>query len=126
MKLRSAIGRARGLGSAKEGVGHWWAQRLTAIGLVPLSLWFVMSIAGLAGADYATFRGWMSSPGNASLMLLTALVVIHHAQLGLQVVIEDYVHGHAAKWGSLIAVKLGAAFLAIFMAVSVLKVALGV
>ncbi|CAA7612560.1 succinate dehydrogenase, hydrophobic membrane anchor protein [Magnetospirillum sp. SS-4] len=126
MSLKSALGRARGLGSAKEGAGHFWAQRVSAVILVPLSLWFVVAVIGLAGADYATFKGWMSKPGNASLLLLTVLSVMYHAHLGLQVVIEDYVHCEARKLVSLIAMKLAAAFLAVFMTVSILKVAVGV
>lgn len=126
MSLRSPLGRARGLGAAKEGVGHWWAQRLTAIAMVPLALWFVISVIGLAGADYARLKGWMSSPGNATLMLVTMLTMAYHGQLGLQVVIEDYVHGEAPKYAALVAVKLGAALVAAFLAVSILKVAIGV
>lgn len=125
MTLRSPIGRARGLGSAKEGVGHAWATIVTAIGLVPLSLWFVISVIGLAGADYATFQAWMARPFNASLMVLTVLMVVYHAQLGVQMVVEDYVHGAAAKFGLLIGSKLIAAFLAVSMTVSILKVAVG-
>ena len=126
MSLKSAVGRARGLGSAKEGAGHFWAQRVSAVALVPLSLWFALSVIGLSHADYATFKGWMGKPGNSSLMLLTVLTVMYHAQLGLQVVIEDYVSCEAKKLVSLIAMKLVAAFLAVFMTVSILKVAVGV
>ena len=126
MAMRSALGRARGLGSAKNGVGHFYQTTITALGLVPLSLWFVISMIGLSHLDYAHVKGWMSSPGNASLMLLFVLMVIHHSQLGLQMVIEDYVHGEHVKFAAVAAVKLGAAFLAVFMAVSVLKVAIGV
>ena len=99
---------------------------MTAIGLIPLSLWFVISVIGLAGADYATFKGWLSGPFNASMFVLTILLVIHHAQLGIQMVVEDYVHGEGVKFGTLVATKLVAAFLAVFMTVSVLKVAVGV
>ena len=126
MTLRNPIGRARGLGSAKEGVGHHWATVVTAVGLIPLSLWFVISVIGLAGADYATFKGWLSRPFNASMFVLTVLMVIYHAQLGIQMVTEDYVHGEGAKFGTLVATKLVAAFLAVFMTVSILKVAVGV
>lgn len=125
MKLRSALGRARGLGSAKAGIRHWWNQRLTAIGLVPLSLWFVASLVGLADADHAAFTAWMGKPGNAAPMLLMALVLVQHAYLGLHVVIEDYVHSELPKFAALILVTMGAAFMAAFMAFSILKVALG-
>jgi succinate dehydrogenase / fumarate reductase membrane anchor subunit len=92
MELRSSLGRARGLGSAKEGVGHWWAQRLSAIALVPLSVWFVVAAISLIGADYAEFQAWLAIFGNALLMILTVGVLFYHAALGIQVVIEDYVH----------------------------------
>lgn len=92
MELRTSLGRARGLGSAREGVGHWWAQRLSAIALVPLSIWFVFSCIALMGADHATFQHWLAQFGNALLMILTVAVLFHHAVLGMQVVLEDYVH----------------------------------
>ncbi|MEW5729410.1 MAG: succinate dehydrogenase, hydrophobic membrane anchor protein [Pseudomonadota bacterium] len=126
MTLRSPIGRARGLGSAKEGAGDAWATIVTAVALVPLSLWFVISVIGLAGADYATFKGWLGRPLNATLMVLTVLTVLYHSQLGIKMVVEDYVHGAAAKVALLIGTKLVAAFLAVCMTVSVLKVAVGV
>lgn len=125
MPLRSALGRARGLGSAKSGVGHFWLQRITAIGLVPLLLWFAFSLVALAGADYATFKAWLSQPVNATLMLLATLTAVWHGVLGVQVIIEDYVHGHTSMWIGLIGTRLLGAFLAMFMAVSILKVALG-
>lgn len=126
MTLRSPIGRARGLGSAKSGAGHFWAQRITAIGLLPLTLWFVMSIIGLAGADYAVFKGWLSNPFNATMMLLVVLTAVWHAVLGVQTVVEDYVHTESSKWALLIGSRLLGAFLAVFMTVSILKVAVGV
>ncbi len=125
MSLRAPIGRARGLGSAKEGVGHWWSQRLTAIALVPLAIWFVISVIALAGEDYATFKAWIGTPGNTALMLLTIFAVFHHAQLGLQVVVEDYVSCEAKKFFGLIAIKFAAVGLGVFTAISVLKIAFG-
>lgn len=124
MAMRSSLGRARGLGSAKEGVGHWWAQKVTAIALVPLSLWFVCSVVSLMGADYAAFHQWISAFGNALLMILTSLVLFYHAQLGMQVVIEDYVHGEAAKVVTLLCCKFVLYSLAASCVLAVILVAL--
>jgi len=95
--LRSELGRVRGLGSAKEGVHHWWAQRVSAIALIPLSLWFVASIVFLTDVDRATAIQWLGSPVTLGLMSLFLIALIYHAVLGLQVVIEDYIHGKATK-----------------------------
>src|SRR5260221_405922 len=89
MELRTPLGRARGLGSAKEGVAHWWAQRTTAVALVPLTLWFVASVIGLIGADYATAVAWFKSPINATLMILLVVATFYHAALGVQVGDQD-------------------------------------
>ena len=124
MILRSSLGRARGLGAARAGVSHYWLQHLAGCALVPLVLWFTYSIVHLAGADYATFKHWLARPFNATLMLLVALTTVSHAVLGIQVVIEDYVHG-PFKWMGLIGNRLIGAFLAVFMTVSILKVAFG-
>jgi succinate dehydrogenase / fumarate reductase membrane anchor subunit len=123
--LRTPLGRVRGLGSAKEGVGHWWAQRVTSVALVPLIFWFVASIIGLIGADYASFVAWIRHPLNTILMTLLLAVGFYHLQLGLQVVIEDYVHNEAARLASIIAVKFAAALLALAGIFSVLKIAFG-
>ena len=103
MALQSPLARVRHLGSAKEGVSHWWWQRLTAILLVPLSLWFVGSLLSLVagGADRDDFVDWLSGPVAAVLMLLFLGATFYHLKLGLQVVIEDYVHG-TCKWVLLI------------------------
>ncbi len=107
---RSSLSRARGLGSAKEGVSHWWAQRLTALALIPLALWFVGSVIGLVGAGQPAVVAWASSPLAAVLLVALILATFHHTQLGLQVVIEDYVHNEVAKFAAILIVK-GAAFL---------------
>jgi succinate dehydrogenase / fumarate reductase membrane anchor subunit len=126
MTMRSHVGRARGLGSAKQGVGHSWHMIVTSVALVPLSLWFVVAMIKLAQVDYAHLKGWMSAVGNSTGLLLTLLLVVYHSALGLQMVIEDYVHCPGRKFASLIAVKVGAAFLAVFLTIAVLKVAIGV
>ena len=86
---------ARGLGSAKRGTGAWRAERVTAIALVPLTLWLVISLVALGGADRAAFVGWLGRPLDAFLTILLLLAVFRHTALGLQVVIEDYVHSAA-------------------------------
>ncbi len=123
--MRSALGRVRHLGSAKEGVQHWWAQRLTALALLPLTIWFVASVAWLAGADHAAFAGWVARPYNALLMIVLLGAGFHHAQLGLQVVIEDYVHSEGVKLAALIVVKFAALLLALAGILAVLKIAFG-
>ena len=124
MELRSSLGRVRGLGSAKEGVGHWWAQRVTAIALVPLSIWFVVAAISLMGADYAQYQAWIGQFGNALLMILTTMVMFYHAHLGMQVVIEDYVHGEGARVITLLLVKFVLAVLAASCVLAVVLVAL--
>ncbi len=124
--LRSALGRARGLGSAKEGLHHWWAQRLTALALIPLTVWFVASLIGLAGAGYDEFILWLENPVNATAMILFLAVALHHAQLGIQVVLEDYVSGHALRTTGVVVVKFVCVGLAAFGIVSTLIVAVGV
>ena len=94
---RTALGRVRGLGSAKEGVSHWWAQRVTALLLIPLILWFVIALLAHIGADRAAVILWLGQPFTYGLMLVLLGAAFWHAALGLQVVIEDYVHGEAAK-----------------------------
>jgi succinate dehydrogenase / fumarate reductase membrane anchor subunit len=91
--FRSPLSRARGLGSAKEGVHHWWMQRVTAIALIPLVVWFAISLVMLSGADFAVVRAWIGSPLVMVLLTLTIVVGLYHGQLGLQVVWEDYTGG---------------------------------
>ncbi|MFY7777836.1 MAG: succinate dehydrogenase, hydrophobic membrane anchor protein [Elstera sp.] len=123
--MRTMLGRVRGLGSAKSGFAHWWAQRMTALALVPLLLWFVISIIGLIGADHAAVAAWAGHPVSAVLLIALIIAVFHHAQLGLTVVIEDYVHEEVAKIVALAAVR-GFAFLAgLIGVVSVLKLMVG-
>lgn len=125
MALQTPIGRVRGLGAAREGVGHWKLQRLTAIANVPLVLWFVFSAMALAGADYERARAWLASPISASLMILLIISVFYHARLGVQVVIEDYVHQEGTKLALLVAVPLIVIALAVAAIVAVLKISIG-
>jgi succinate dehydrogenase / fumarate reductase membrane anchor subunit len=92
MTLQSPLGRARGLGSARAGVQHWWLQRVSAVALVPLSLWLGASLLSLTGADYLTFTSWVMQPTNAILLLLAIGASSYHFKVGIDVVIEDYVH----------------------------------
>ncbi|MGH6954952.1 MAG: succinate dehydrogenase, hydrophobic membrane anchor protein [Alphaproteobacteria bacterium] len=122
---RSTLGRVRHLGSAKDGTAHWWAQRLTAVALVPLALWFAGSVVSLAGADHGEFTQWLGRPVNALLMIGFLVATFHHAQLGLQVVIEDYVHGEGWRTAAVMLVKFAAFALGLASVFAVLKVALG-
>ncbi len=122
MSLRSPLGRVRGLGAAREGVGHWWHQRLTSIALVPLTIWFAASLVSLIGADYFTMREWMGSPLAAGLLILFLVAGFYHAALGLQVVIEDYLHHEGAKIALLMAVNALALVLALTGVLAVLSV----
>lgn len=125
MQMRSHLGRVRGLGSSNDGVHHWWMQRLTGVALAPLCLWFVFCIVGLAGADLATVKAWVGRHYNPVLLVLFIICMFHHAQLGLQVVIEDYVHSEAAKVTSLVLVKLGAVLLGACSAFAVIRLTFG-
>lgn len=122
---RSTLSRVRHLGSAHDGTHHFWVQRLTAVALIPLTVWFVVSIVMLAGAPYEEVAAWLARPVPAILMVLLVVATFHHAQLGLQVVIEDYVHQPALRLTSLILVKLGAAALGFAAVFAVLKLAFG-
>lgn len=121
MSLRSPLGRVRGLGAAKEGVSHWWAQRLTALALVPITVWFVASLVAMAGADYYAVRDWIGSPVVAGLMVLLIVATFHHTVIGLQVVIEDYVHNEAAKLAGIVLVKAASIALGLTAVLAVLS-----
>lgn len=96
---------ARGLGSAKDGVRAWTAERLSAIALVPLMLWLVVSLVTLHAASYADFVAWLARPLPSALMVLALIAIFHHTALGLQIVVEDYVHS-ALKVPAIVAVRL--------------------
>lgn len=103
MTLQPPLKRVLGVGSAKSGVHHWWIQRVTSVALVPLSIWFAVAVLALPDLGYDAVTAWMRGPWTAVLLVLFVLTVTHHSQLGVQVVIEDYVHGKGTKTVSLLA-----------------------
>ena len=125
MSLRSPIGRVLGLGAAKEGVSHWWSQRVTSVALLLLGLWFVASLLRMPTFDYDFVVAWIAVPYNAVLLLLLIATLVYHSQLGVQVVVEDYVHHHGLKVATMMLLTfahVAAAALAIF---AVLRIAFG-
>lgn len=125
MSLRTPLGRVLGLGAAKEGVQHWWLQRLTSIALVPLTIWFLVSLLALPAFDQATVRIWLSQGWTALLLSLLVLVASWHSQLGVRVVIEDYVHAAGGRTLLLVLVTFLHVFIAAAGLFAVLRVALG-
>ncbi len=126
MSLRSPLRRVTGLGSARGGAAHWYAQRVTAVALVLLGLWFVISLATLGGASHARVVTWLSSPLASALAVLLVLTAAYHALLGLQVVIEDYVANRGTRTGVLLAVKFALVVAAVIGVLAVLRITFGV
>lgn len=116
--LRDPIATARGLGSAKDGVSHWWLQRLTAIALALLTPWFIWFVVRQVGADQGQVRAAIASPVTASLLLSYVIALMWHARLGLQVVVEDYIHGWL-EVALQIAIKLVFAFAMVAAAIAI-------
>lgn len=125
MSLRSPLAHARGLGSAKDGTHHFWVQRVSAVALIPLSLWFVFSVAQLAGGDYGAVRHWVHAPSVAVTLVLFIGAALYHSMLGVQVVIEDYIASEGTKIVTLLLMKFAHAIVAAAAVFAVLKVALG-
>lgn len=123
--LRTPLSQVKGLGSAKEGTNHFWLQRLTAIALVPLLLWFCFSIAALPDMTQTEVRNWMANPTQAVLLILFLVTGFYHAKLGLQMVIEDYVDNHATRTVAVIVVTFLCIVLAVVGVFAVLRVAVG-
>jgi succinate dehydrogenase / fumarate reductase membrane anchor subunit len=119
------LNRVLGLGSAKGGSEHWWVQRLTAVALIPLGLWLAISLASFESISYAALVVWVQQPMTAILLILTASTLVYHSHLGVQVVLEDYVHGHGVKVVSLALSAFAHVFLAVATLFSILKVAFG-
>lgn len=124
MSLRSPLSRARGLGSAKDGVHHFWVQRVSAVALVPLTLWFVFSVARLAGGDFYAVRHWISAPSVAVVLVLFLATALYHSALGVQVVVEDYVGNEGLKIAVNLLQKFAHAAVAAASIFAVLKLAL--
>lgn len=122
--MRTPLARAIGLGSAHRGVEHWWTQRLSAIALVPLTWWFIAAIIAHVGVDYAAFIAWLRNPITSIVMVLLLIALFYHVALGLQVIVEDYVHS-AAKFAVLIAVRFACFVLGTIGILATLRIAIG-
>ena len=122
--MRSQLGRARGTGPARSGVHHWYAERVTAIALVPLTLWFIVNMLRLVGAPQESVAIWAGHPVNTALLLALIAMTFHHMQLGVQVVLEDYVDAKGLMTALILLNKGLALVLGLIASVSVLKLAL--
>lgn len=125
MNMRNPLANARGLGAAKDGVSRWWLQRLTAVAIAPLTLWFVFSVAVMSGGSYHDFVGWLSQPWVAVLLIIYLVFMFYHSQIGLQEVCEDYIHSVGVKMAVVIAIKLLHVLLGVATVLAVLKIAVG-
>lgn len=122
---KAPIARVKATGSIRAGGDTWLVERLTSAALVPLTLWFIVSAVGLSGASYEEVRAWLGTPFNTTAMLLTVVTLFWHSQLGVQVILEDYVHEEPWRFGSLILNKFAHVALGLACVVAVLKVAFG-
>ena len=125
MSQRTPLGRVRGLGSAGSGTHHFWHQRVTSLILLPLTFWLIYSLLAVTPLDHAGVTAWMTAPINAVLLLLFLLSLFYHAQLGIQVVIEDYVHVECVKIASIVLVNALILLAGTASVLAVLKVFLG-
>jgi succinate dehydrogenase / fumarate reductase membrane anchor subunit len=105
-------------------VEHWWAERVSAIALIPLTLWFVASIVAYIGSDYASFTAWLREIQTTILMILLLMALFYHTALGLQVVVDDYIHS-GLKFVALVAVRLGCFAIATVGILATLHIAWG-
>lgn len=122
--LRNPLKQAHNHGAAGDGVGHWWAQRFTAILLVPLTLWLVWALSVLTGADHGTASEWLGRPWNAAMAILLIGALFYHGKLGLQVVVEDYVHHRLSEMILQILITAGALLGGVLSVIAILRVAL--
>jgi succinate dehydrogenase / fumarate reductase membrane anchor subunit len=124
-KARSPFDRPQDLGSARAGAGHWWMQRVTAVVLVPLTLWIAASLFARARGDYGAFILWLRTPLTTVLTVLLLIALFHHMALGLQVVVEDYVHTERVKIPAVVVIHLGCFALAVAGIIATLRIAFG-
>lgn len=125
MSLRSPLGQAKGLGSANDGLHHWWAQRVTAIALIPLTVWFAFKVAILSMSDYQTVVECIGSPWSAALIVSLIVAAFYHAALGMQVIFEDYVGNKAARIIAIMATNLLLFLLGAAAVIAVIRIAVG-
>ncbi len=125
MNLRTPLSEAHGLGSAKEGVSHWWSQRLTAIALLPLTIWFLVALVTVEFTDQTQAQAWLASPFNAVMMSALVIALLYHVQLGLQVVIEDYFHQRWLEVSLQVLVRFATVVAAIAALLSVVRIVSG-
>ena len=122
--MNTPLSKVRGLGSAKTGTHHWWMQRVSAVASIPLVIWFVISMLGHVRSDFATISSWMQVPLVAVLMILLIANMSYHMKLGLQIALEDYVHGRA-RVVSMLVLDFATVVLAVLGIFSVLKISFG-
>ena len=125
MSLQTPLRQARGLGAAGNGVHHWWVQRVTAVALVPLGIWLLVSLVSLPSLDFVTLVSWIAGTWTASLLTVFILTASWHSRLGVQVIIEDYVHDQGLKTTSLVLSGFFHVLLAALGVFAVLRIAFG-
>ncbi len=124
-EYRTPLSKVKGLGASGDATHHFWLQRITALALVPLTLWFVFSLAALPEASYAEVVAWVQSPFNLVMLVSTIIVSFHHGQMGLQVIMEDYIANYNIRLVSILLLKIVSFFMATLGVISVLKIAMG-
>ena len=120
--LQTPLKKVRGLGSSRDGTQHYWLQRLSAAALVPLLFWFMFGLTSHLASDQESFRQWVGGLGTSFVLILTIIAMFWHASMGLQIVIEDYVHHHLTRMASVMFVKISCASCAVLGVLSVLKI----
>lgn len=125
MSLRTPLSRVLWRGTAKNGTGHFWGQRVSGVALVLLGLWFAGSMTTISGSVHADALAFIGAPLNGVLLLLLSVTIAYHSHIGVQVVIEDYVHGHVLKMISLIVSRFAHSLLAVISVYAIFKIGLG-